>query len=98
MYNRGRYKCSTLNTCHCILSWLQAFDHVEGFLNYNICTQYSLLTVCVRLIVDVKQEKTHQGLMAGVEAAPKLRHAETEEKVVLPSADGKFYLPAPLVV
>ena len=54
--------------------------------------------MCVRLIVDVKQEKTHQGLMAGVEAAPKLRHAETEEKVVLPSADGKSYYPAPLVV
>ena len=32
--------------------------------------------------------------MAGVEAAPKLRHAETEEKVVLPSADGKSYYPA----
>ena len=50
--------------------------------------------MCVCLIVDVKQEKTHQGLMAGVEAAPKLRHAETEEKVVLPSADGKSYHPA----
>ena len=32
--------------------------------------------------------------MAGVEAAPKLRHAETEEKVVLPSADGKSNHPA----
>lgn len=37
---------------------------------------------------DVKQEKTHQNLMAGVAAGAKLRHADMQEKVVLPSADG----------
>ena len=46
----------------------------------------------VHLSVDVQQEKTHQNLLAGVEAGAKLRHADTKEKSVLPSADGKLYL------
>lgn len=46
----------------------------------------------MHLSVDVQQEKTHQNLLAGVEAGAKLRHADTKEKSVLPSADGKLYL------
>ncbi|KAF6016762.1 hypothetical protein EB796_024935 [Bugula neritina] len=36
---------------------------------------------------DVKQEKTHQNILAEVEGGAKLRHTDTKEKIVLPSAD-----------
>lgn len=62
----------------------------NGVLNLlRVCFSYLYLMILYVLTVDVKQEKTHQGVLAGVEAKPKLRHAETDEKVVLPSADGQ---------
>ncbi|KAF6026844.1 hypothetical protein EB796_014848 [Bugula neritina] len=39
---------------------------------------------------DVKQEKTHQNILAEVEGGAKLRHTDTKEKIVLPSADDPY--------
>lgn len=45
------------------------------------------------LNTDVKQEKQHMSLLQGVESfdLTVLKHADTTEKIVLPSAEGYFY-------
>jgi len=54
-------------------------------------------TSCRRLlrdIVDVKQEKQHNDLIHGVEnfSTRKLKHTDTLEKVILPNAEGTYFL------
>ena len=45
-----------------------------------------------RLFLDVKQERDHLNLLHGVEdfKSENLKHTKTEEKVVLPSSQGKL--------
>lgn len=48
--------------------------------------------LCNILIIDVQNEKTQQSLFAGIENfdAKNLKHAETQEKNLLPDKDGKL--------
>lgn len=49
-----------------------------------------IIYVCVRACADVQQEKQHMSLLHGVENfdLKQLKQTDTEEKVVLPSAEG----------
>lgn len=46
------------------------------------------------ILIDVKLEKKHNDFIHGVEnfSTNKLKHTDTLEKVILPNADGTYFL------
>lgn len=60
----------------------------------TVCVIAQIVCVCVcvyaRVCADVQQEKQHMSLLQGVENfdLKQLKQTDTEEKVVLPSAEG----------